>query len=413
MHFLRHIKQVSLVLLGAAMPPLASAQNSTQAMRAASEHYVAMVFAHYTDLLQEVLHLRDVVSDFVRAPDADGLKKAKERWIAARMIYGPSEVYRFYNGPVDNADFGHESLINAWPLDEIFIDGSGISGGQGIIDQPEVYPEITSDSLAALNEAGSEKNIATGFHAIEFLLWGQDLNHGTPQELSAGLRPYTDYLDGEFATAPFGERRRAYLVATADLLVRNIAELVAAWNPENPRTYGALWLENKPEKNLTKMMTGMATLAYAELAGERMFAAIDEQDQEHEQSCFSDTTHLDIAANLMGIENVYFGRLAVPPFTAPHNEGFSINLVLDPHEGAGVRSYLKTIDPAMVASLDEAFFRAQASVKAIPTPFDNALKTSTDLILRAIEALRNLGLKIQEAGHRHNLNVTIEPADGD
>ena len=56
------------------------------------------------------------------------------------------------------------------------------------VDATKITPEFLSGTL---QEAGGiEANVATGYHAIEFLLWGQDLNGTGP---GAGNRPYTDY----------------------------------------------------------------------------------------------------------------------------------------------------------------------------------------------------------------------------
>ena len=100
--------------------------------------------------------------------------------------------------------------MNAWPLDEGLIDY--VAGSYGTesdenplytanvianpsieingakVDASKITPELLSGTL---QEAGDiEANVATGYHAIEFLLWGQDLNGTGP---GAGERPYTDY----------------------------------------------------------------------------------------------------------------------------------------------------------------------------------------------------------------------------
>ncbi|MGK4567384.1 imelysin family protein [Flavobacterium sp. 3HN19-14] len=59
---------------------------------------------------------------------------------------------------------------------------------------------------------------------------------------------------------------------------------------------------------LTNIYTGIATLAAAELAVERMDVALGNANQEDEHSCFSDNTHRDIALNLQGVINVYQGK---------------------------------------------------------------------------------------------------------
>ena len=71
-----------------------------------------------------------------------------------------------------------------------------------------------------LHEAdGVESNVATGYHAIEFLLWGQDLNgHGD----GAGNRPASDFATGAACTGGNCDRRGAYLRAATELLVSHL-----------------------------------------------------------------------------------------------------------------------------------------------------------------------------------------------
>ena len=80
---------------------------------------------------------------------------------------------------------------------------------------------ITPALIADLNEVGgSEANVASGYHAIEFLLWGQDLN-GT--NAGAGERPYTDYVVGEGCSNGNCARRAEYLQAASSLLIQDLA----------------------------------------------------------------------------------------------------------------------------------------------------------------------------------------------
>ena len=115
------------------------------------------------------------VAAFVAAPTAETLAAAKQAWLTARDDYLPTEAFRLYGGPIDNPKTGLEGQINAWPLDEAYIDG--------VADDPEVghrqqrrptTRRSPSDVLVEANEEGGETNISTGWHAIEFLLWGQD-----------------------------------------------------------------------------------------------------------------------------------------------------------------------------------------------------------------------------------------------
>ena len=56
------------------------------------------------------------------------------------------------------------------------------------------------------------------------------------------------------------------------------------------------------------MLTGMDSLSYGELAGERMTRGLLLHDPEEEHDCFSDNTHNSHYYNVIGIQNVYLGR---------------------------------------------------------------------------------------------------------
>ncbi|MCB0226566.1 MAG: iron-regulated protein, partial [Anaerolineae bacterium] len=152
----------------------------------AVETYANIVFANYEDAYNSAVELQDKIDAFVADPTAETMQAAKEAWLAAREPYGQTEAFRFYGGPIDDED-GPEGLINAWPLDEVYIDYVDGEETSGIINDVETYPTIDKELLISLNEVGAEENISTGFHAIEFLLWGQDLSSD-----GAGNRPYTD-----------------------------------------------------------------------------------------------------------------------------------------------------------------------------------------------------------------------------
>jgi putative iron-regulated protein len=55
------------------------------------------------------------------------------------------------------------------------------------------------------------------------------------------------------------------------------------------------------------MLTGMGSLSYGELAGERMKLGLMLHDPEEEQDCFSDNTWSSHLNDTVGIRNVYLG----------------------------------------------------------------------------------------------------------
>jgi len=259
-----------------------------------ARHYATVVEASYTDTLTSARLLRDAIHAFVAAPSEATLASARQAWLAAREPYGQTEAFRFYSGPIDDAK-GPEGRINAWPLDEAYIDSVKGKANSGIINNRKIV--LSKDKLAALNERGGEENISTGYHAIEFLLWGQDFDANGP-----GKRSWNDFVDGQAANA---DRRRDYLKIIADLLVEDIASVAKAWQAGSTN-YRAKF-EKDPDA-LRKMMVGIGVLSRAELAGERMEVALDSKNQEDEHSCFSDNTHRDILTNALGIRNVWLGE---------------------------------------------------------------------------------------------------------
>lgn len=271
-----------------------SAQAAPASREEVARHYAALVDASYQDALSSARALREAVNAFVATPSEATLASARQAWLAAREPYGQTEAFRFYSGPIDDAK-GPEGRINAWPLDEAYIDSVKGKANSGIINNRKIV--LSKDKLAALNERGGEENISTGYHAIEFLLWGQDFDANGP-----GKRSWNDFVDGQAANA---DRRRDYLKIIADLLVEDITSVAKAWQA-GTANYRAKF-EKDPDA-LRKMMVGIGVLSRAELAGERMEVALDSKNQEDEHSCFSDNTHRDILTNALGIRNVWLGE---------------------------------------------------------------------------------------------------------
>jgi len=300
-------------------PAVSQAKFDEAAAQAVVAHYADIAHAVFADALSTAQTLQKAIDDFLANPTAETQQAAKDAWIAARKPYMQSEVFRFGNTIVDD----WEGQVNAWPLDEGLIDyvdadyqhALGNPGASAnIIANTEIQvgedkidvSEITPDLLASLNElAGSEANVATGYHAIEFLLWGQDL-HGT--EPGAGERPASDYLEGDGCTGGHCDRRRAYLKAVTELLVSDLQEMEGQWSADNADNYRATLLAEPAENGLRKMLFGMGSLSLGELAGERMKVALEANSTEDEHDCFSDNTHNSHFYNGKGIRNVYLGE---------------------------------------------------------------------------------------------------------
>jgi putative iron-regulated protein len=255
-------------------------------------NYSKLVFISYQSTLVELEKLNQVINQFTENPTEQNLEAAQKIWIDARREYSKTEAFRFYGGPIDAPEVGPEGLINAWPLDEAYIDYVKGNMQTGIINDVKKYPKINKEVLQSLNEKDGEANIATGFHAIEFLLWGQDFD-----SLKPGNRPVSDFVN-----APNANRRREYLKLVTTMLLQDMQSVLELWKEDK---YLQVLKAEKGNLPIQKIMLGLTTLSYDEMSGERMTVAFEKKDQENEQDCFSDNSINDLIANQEGIINVF------------------------------------------------------------------------------------------------------------
>ncbi len=372
---------------GAGAPETSSADTpEIMAMKAdVVANYADIVYAGYQDTYDAAVALQTALQAFVADPSPATHQAAKDAWLAAREPYGQTEAFRFYGGPIDDED-GPEPLLNAWPLDEAYVDYVVDAPDAGIINNVADYPDITPALLESLNESGAEENISVGYHAIEFLLWGQDLSAD-----SSGDRDYTDYT-----TAANADRRGQYLLAAGDLLVGHLSDLVAAWAPDNADNYRAAFLAQEATTSLRDILTGLGVLSKSELSGERMFVAYDNQNQEDEHSCFSDNTHRDIINNAQGIYNVWTG-------TYTRTDGTLVS-------GRAPADLLAAVDPALATRLQTLAKAALAGTQAIHVPFDQAIIQTEyrPAVLAAVNALQDQGDALAQAANTLGLQINTD-----
>ena len=346
----------ALCLAAGAAP--AFAQNTTAAQAPAvqpndvARHYAALVLAGYEDTLAAAKVLQARIAAFTTSPSQAALDDARRAWLAAREVYGQTEAFRFYGGPIDDAK-GPEGRINAWPMDESFVDSVKGRSGSGLINNRKFA--ITKASLAKQNERGGEENIATGWHAIEFLLWGQDFSDAGP-----GNRSFEDFVDGK---APNADRRRQYLAVATELLIDDLSFLTRAWAPNVKNNYRARF-EQQGNEALRKIFVGLGSLSRGELAGERLEVALASQEQEDEHSCFSDNTHRDVVANATGIANVWFGRYQ-------RADGSVL-------QGASLRDLVSARNAAVAEQASRDISASVELAGKLQAPFDQEIKGGKD-----------------------------------
>jgi putative iron-regulated protein len=191
------IPSIASLLLASAPPipaadvPAAPPEVPARLTRAIVGNYAALAHTMYVEVERSAGAMRSRIGELLAGPSPEALRRAREAWVEARQVYGQSEVLRFYGGPIDDPVSGVETLVNAWPVDEAYIDSVRGDPGAGIINAPQRHPNLNTTMLSVWNQRGGEANVSTGWHAIEFLLWGQDLDASGP-----GSRPHTDFVPG-------------------------------------------------------------------------------------------------------------------------------------------------------------------------------------------------------------------------
>ncbi|NDW04817.1 imelysin family protein [Jiella pacifica] len=388
------------------------------APKAVLENYADIALAGYEDALAKAKELDAATDALIEKPSEANLQAARDAWRASRPAYQQTEAFRFGNPIVDD----WEGRVNAWPLDEGLIDyvddsygaesdqnslyTANVIANQTItvngekVDVSTITPELLQDKL---QEAGGiEANVATGYHAVEFLLWGQDL-HGT--DAGAGERPYTDYATGEDCTGGHCDRRGQYLDAATDLLVSDLEEMVGNWKDDGAARKALL---DDPTKGLSAILTGMGSLSYGELAGERMKLGLLLHDPEEEHDCFSDNTHVSHLNDVLGIRNVYTGKY----------ERVDGKTVEGPAIADLVAAKAPEIDKEIRADLDDSVEKFEAIAKAAENgeAYDQQIGEGNDegnaRVQAGIDALITQTRAIERAVAALDLGgVTIEGSD--
>lgn len=408
--------------------------NVTVSTSSILDSYSNIALDSYTKTVDDAKALKVAIDEFAKKPTAESLQKAKKAWLESRESYGQTEAFRLSKGPVDAEDgwvgesYGAlEGQINAWPLDENMIDytidekGKKTSGNiidtigkfnPGGEESKEVdVTKITAEAISELNENGGEANVATGYHAIEFLLWGQDQDYSnfmkdkvTKGALKAGERPLSD-----FTTAKNAQRRLDYLSAASQKLVDDLEVIKSAWEKNidgNKGLYkaalnGELKGENASKnidskEALKQIISGMGVFIKSELANERIAVAVLTPSEEDEHSCFSDNTHRDIAQNYQGFKNI---------LTATYNGkkyGTSLLDALDSESKIKIEKLMASIEEK-IKKIDE--------VAKTKEHFDYQIRpesSQSKVIVRLKNEMRKLGDEMVNVAKANGIDLSTD-----
>lgn len=268
------------------------------------ETYSQIAFENYSDSYADVVALRQKVATFAAkaSPSLSELNELKTYWRRARRSYLQTEIFRFSQGPIDNPALTGgvelEPLMNAWPLDEGYIDTVILAGTitkQGLIDA-----NGGDCSGGTCHDGDAAKNISVGWHAIEYLLWGSDAQNNFTPGNSITQTNFTTANGSGSAAA----KRSAYLLYATEILEAHLLLLKNSWDPTLSTSYVSKFKSSAT--SFENILRGIARFSGGEWGGERMTGVFG-GEQEEEHSCFSDNTKADFYYDAKGLDNLYNG----------------------------------------------------------------------------------------------------------
>jgi len=383
-----------LVLAGGLLSGCSS-DEATVTRSAVVANYATNLYAAYSDSVVDGQAFQADVSAFLADPTEERLATARAAWLASRAHYMLTEGARFYDGPIDGPIAGHddnyEVRLNSWPLDEAFIDYASKDGvvkeDVGIVNRPDLLEEITAEGLASLNGANDEpENVSVGYHAVEFLLWGQAL-----KDVGPGERPHTDYVIGGPSKNP--DRRADYVKVAVEGIISDLSAVRDAWAP-TAKYRVEFEKDAHLTESLTNIFTGLAKFSKGELGSQRIGAAYESKNRHDQHDCFSSETLLDYERDARGIQAMYLGKYGK-------------------NDGPGLDDLVRAADPQVDADLKKKLQASIDAILAIPKPFEDAIAGDDDspgrkAIQAALTALSAQGDAFGAAAAAIGITITVD-----
>jgi putative iron-regulated protein len=346
-----------------------------------------LAFLTYQHATRDAQALEVAIDALLAKPNATTLAAARMAWKIGKASYQRTEWTRFADTPIDwpalgARPAGPELRLNAWPLNEAVIDYVKGAADAGLVHRFDL--PMTAANILASDQVGDESDVTTGWHAIEFLLWGQDFS-----ATGAGNRPAADFA----LTDSSHQRRRDYLKLLVRMLVADLTTVRNEWDPADPESYASKLSQLPAIEQLGRALQGATSLVMIELYGQRLTTALDSRSQEDEHSCFSDFTLEDLKADLAGIDAVLYAK---------DNDAPESSLL----------ALLKWKNPDLANRLVAQLALATTSLSEVPAPFDQIIVSpeaapGRKAAERAAIALQSLGVTLKACAESLGIQVVV------
>jgi predicted lipoprotein len=269
------------------------------------------------------------------------------------------QAYLDVRGPLEEAEafaFGPAEELNTFKS----IDDSPV-------DTVKIDAELAADGELDATQVGRLGTNKRGLHAIEYLLFPAD-----DAELEGAL----------LADDVAGQRRRQFVSAAGQLVASGARELEQAWQPEKggyARRFSEPGAPDSVEAtvqlcldtllNQTVVLSEvLANVKLGKPLGAGTGGGVDAALQESGRARASLS---DMLSNLRGVRNIYLG-------TRDDAKVTSLSSL--------VHAKSPAVDVHALAALDDA----EAALRDVPEPLDDALNDSPEQVQKAYDAVKNL-----------------------
>ncbi|WP_157678127.1 imelysin family protein [Oleiphilus messinensis] len=176
------------------------------------------------------------IIELVTAPSAEKLEASRKAWQTAHSLLTAAKLFQYlpvkhpelYSGSeLDPESTGEDNTNEASTKHSLWVQLDQAPLLPGYLDSVQGYPlsglvhsemSLTREALLAQHQFADTYYVAVGFHALEFLLWGE-----------SGARPISDFLVPETAEVSPEARRLRLIKIISSLAAEDTNRLCSIW----------------------------------------------------------------------------------------------------------------------------------------------------------------------------------------
>jgi putative iron-regulated protein len=275
--------------------------------------YVGQIGADLNQAGIEIEKLQSSIHTLIDDTSDESLNSSKQAWLNTHSTYELTTLHRYFATQLLDeqnslALMQLQYQINHWPIIPGYIDYVDGYPDSGIVH--DINVNLDSDSLREQHGSFDVSEVSLGFHVIEFLLWGYDID--------SVARPAADFyavlelspeemVQGYSLEQLSNNRRRLFLTVVVDTLVEDFQTLQSLWLTETPSI--RQHIESISATELVVILAdSMSAMLTEELLLRSLYPMLNGDFVESIQSPYSRSTQNAVSSQLSGLERLLLER---------------------------------------------------------------------------------------------------------